>query len=108
MIAMTVIVRVRPEKREELLQAIRSLNNGREKQEGLRKSTSTSCQEIGDHTGFSVIYEWETQEDLERYLGGEKFRVLLGALRVLCEKSEIRFKHVSEKLPDVARVSYEK
>ena len=90
MIAMTVIVRVRPEKREELLQAIRSLNNGREKQEGLRKSTSTSCQEIGDHTGFSVIYEWETQEDCTRYLGSEKFRALLADPELLCEKLEIQ------------------
>jgi quinol monooxygenase YgiN len=100
MITMMVVVKVRPEKREEFLQAMRSLNSAREKQEGLRKCTL--YQEIDDHTGFSLMHEWETQEELERYLGAEKFRVLLGALKVLCEKSEIRYRHVSEKLPDLA------
>lgn len=88
MMTMTVVVKVRPEKQEEFLQSMRSLNSDQEIQEGLRKSTL--FREIDDQTGFSLIYEWETQEDLDRYLGAEKFRVLLGALKVLCEKSEIR------------------
>ena len=88
MITMTVVVKVRPGKREEFLQAVRSLNNGPEKQQDLRKCTI--YQEIDDPTDFSLIYEWETQEDCERYSSTEKFRVLLGALQVLCEKSEIR------------------
>jgi quinol monooxygenase YgiN len=105
MITMTIIVKVRPEKREEFLQAMRSLSSDREKQEGLRKSTL--YQEIDDETGFCLMYEWETQEVLERYLGGEKFRVLLGALEVLCEKSEIKCREISEKLSDLARGAYE-
>ena len=92
--AMTVIVKVRAEKQEEFLHAIRSLNGDGEKHEGLKKFTL--CQEIDDKNGFSLIYEWETQGDLNRYLDTEKFRVLLGALRVLCEKSEIRSRHLSE------------
>ena len=94
MIAMTVVVKVKPEKHEEFLQVMRSLNADQEIQEGLRKSTL--YQEIDDQTGFSLIYEWETQEDLDRYLDAEKFRVLLGALKVLGEKSEIRYRHISE------------
>ena len=101
---MTVLVKVLPEKREEFLQAMRSLKNGG-KQEGLRKSTLN--QAINDETSFSLIYEWETKENLDRYLGAEKFRVLLGALRILCEKSEIKYKHISEKLPDLGSVAYE-
>lgn len=91
---MTVIVKVRPEKQEEFLQAIGSLNSDREIQEGLRKSTL--YQETGDKTGFSLIYEWDSQEHLDRYLGGEKFRVLLGALKVLGEKSEIGYRYICE------------
>ena len=91
MITMTIVVKVRPEKREEFLQAMRSLNGDREKQEGLKKSELH--QEIDDQTGFSLIYEWETKEDCKQYLGGEKFRALLGALELLCEKSEIRCEH---------------
>ena len=94
MIAMTVVVKVKPEKQEEFLQIIRFLNTDQEIQEGLRKSTL--YQEIDDQTGFSLIYEWETQEDLDRYLDAEKFRVLLGALKVLGEKSEIRYRRISE------------
>lgn len=89
MVTMTVVVKVRLEKQEEFLQAIRSLSNDQEIHEVLRKFTL--YRDTDDHTGFSLIYEWETQEDCERYLGAEKFRVLLGALKVLCEKSEIKF-----------------
>ena len=97
MIPMKVVVKVRPEKKEEFLQAMRSLNGDGEKHEGLKRFTLS--QEIDDQTGFSLIYEWETQKDLKRYLRCEKFKVLLGALRVLCEKSEISYSGLSEKLP---------
>lgn len=96
MISMTVFVKVSPEKRQEFLLAVRSLNTDWEVQEGLMKSIL--YQETDDQNGFSLIYEWETKEDCERYLGSENFRVLLGALRVLCEKSEIRCSYLSEKL----------
>jgi quinol monooxygenase YgiN len=94
MIKMTVVVKVRPEKQEEFLQAMGSLNSGREIQKGLRKSTL--YQQTDDQTSFSLIYEWESQENLDRYLGGEKFKVLLGALKVLGEKSEIGYNHIGE------------
>ena len=100
MISMTVFVKVRSEKRQEFLLAVRSINSDREIQNGLTKSTV--YQETDDQTGFSLIYEWETQQDCERYLLGENFRVLLGALRVLCEKSEIRCSCLSEKLRKLA------
>ena len=93
---MTVVVKVRPEKQEEFLQAVQSLNGGGEKQEGLREFTL--YHQIDDPTGFSLIYEWEAQVDLERYLGTERFRVLLGALKVLGERSEIRYRHISKRM----------
>ena len=89
---MTIVVKVRPGKREEFLQAIRYLSAGREKHQGLRKSTL--YQEMDDEAGFSLIYEWETHEDLDFYLDTEEFRVLLGALKVLGEKSEIKYSRV--------------
>jgi len=100
MISMTVFVKVRPEKRQEFLLAVRSINSDLEIQEGPTKSNLH--QATDDQTGFSLIYEWETQEDCERYLLAENFRVLLGALRVLCEKSEIRCSCLSEKLRKLA------
>jgi quinol monooxygenase YgiN len=94
MITMTIVVKVKSEKREEFLQAIRSLDAARKKHQGLRKSTL--YQEMDDRAGFSLIYEWETQEDLDFYFDTEEFRVLLGALKVLGEKSEIKYSRVPE------------
>ena len=90
MVTMTVIVKVKPQKREEFLQAMRSLNADPGKYEGLTRSTL--YQELDDQTGFSLNYEWETQEDLDFYLDTEEFSILLGALKVLGEKSEIRYR----------------
>ena len=106
MTKMMVFVKVRPEKRVEFLQAMRSFKDDCEKQEGLTKVTL--CQEIDDQMACSLIYEWESVEDLDRYLGAEKFRVLLGALKVLAEKSEIRYGKISENLPDLAGGNYER
>ena len=80
---MTIFMKVRPEKRQEFLLALRSIHCDCKIQENQMKSTL--YQETDDLANFSLIYEWEKQEDCERYLLGNNFRVLLGALRVLCE-----------------------
>ena len=96
MLTMTVIAQVKPEKQQEFRDAISSLYNTRQEEErGLMKSTL--YQEVDDPRGFRLITEWETQKDLEGYLGAEKFRVLLGALEILCAKLEIRYSHMAEK-----------
>lgn len=93
MIAMTVIVRVRPEKRKEFLQAMRSLQNDRMKKKGLRGS---KVYEDEDRTGFRLMEEWETEQDLERYCRGESFRVFLGALETLCTETKVKYCVVGE------------
>ena len=96
MLTMTVIAQVKPEKQQEFRDAISSLYSTRQEEErGLMKSTL--YQEVDDPRGFRLITEWETQKDLEGYLRAEKFRVLLGALEILCAKSEIRYSHMAEK-----------
>ena len=97
MIIMTIVVKVKPEKEEEFLQAIRSLHTGQDKEKGL--ISSTLYQEMDDPAGFRLLQEWNIQEDLEAYLSKEKFRVLLGALKVLGVKSEIRYSRKTE-IPD--------
>jgi len=100
MITMTIIAQVKAEKQQEFLQAIGSLYASQEeRQKGLRKTTL--YREVTDFNGFRLIAEWETRNDLERYLRAEKFRVLLGALGVLCRESEIRY---SEKMEDVPSI----
>jgi quinol monooxygenase YgiN len=102
MLTMTVIAQVKPEKQQEFRHAIGSLYSTREEEEkGLKKSTL--YQEVDDPRGFRLITEWETQKDLEGYLQAEKFRVLLGALEVLCAKSEIRYSHLVEKGAEVLK-----
>jgi quinol monooxygenase YgiN len=94
MITMTVLVKIKPDKREEFLQAMLSLDAAGEKHQGLKKSRL--YEEMNDRTGFSLVYEWETQQDLDSYTGTEEFRVLLGALKVLGQKSEIKYSRVPE------------
>ena len=102
MLTMTVIAQVKPEKQQEFRHAISSLYSTREEEEkGLKKSTL--YQEVDDPRGFRLITEWETQKDLEVYLRAKKFRVLLGALQVLCAKSEIRYSHLVEKGAEVLK-----
>jgi quinol monooxygenase YgiN len=54
MITMMIVVKVKPEKREEFLQAMRSLNSDGEQLEGLREFKLN--QENENPTGFSLIY----------------------------------------------------
>ncbi len=94
MITFTVLARVKPGKHEEFLQAMRLLSDELENQQGLAKAVI--CQEAADHNRFSLTHEWETQEDWERYSATERFRVLLGALKVLCDESEISHREISD------------
>ena len=99
MLTMTVIAQLKPGKRQEFLHTINSLYTNVEEEKGLKKSML--YQEMNDLNSFRLITEWETQKDLEGYLRAEKFRVLLGALEVLCAKSEIRYSHLDEKGAEV-------
>jgi quinol monooxygenase YgiN len=94
MVTMTVIAKVKPEKQRELLQVIRSLDDDSEKNEGLKNPAL--YRKIDDQTCICLMYQWETRQDWEQYLGAEKLKVLLGALKVLCERSDIRYSHICE------------
>jgi len=94
MLTMTVIAQVKPEKREEFLHAMTSIYSNREEEKGLKKSML--YQEMDDPNSFRLIVELETRTDLEAHLRAEKFRVLLGALEILCTKSQIRYRHLDE------------
>lgn len=61
----------------------------KEKEKGI--SGSKVYEDGGDSTGFSLIDEWETDEDLQRYFSKEGFRILLGALITLCMEAEVKY-----------------
>ena len=84
MITVTLVVKVRPEKQEEFLQAVRSLQIDRMKERGIRESKVSKDQ---NQNSFSLMDEWDTVEDLEGYCYGESFRIFLGALKTLCAEA---------------------
>jgi len=85
---MTVVARVRPEKRNELLDAMRSLRRDRLLERGICASRVYECKE--DTTHLVLIDEWEKEENLRSYTHKEGFRVLLGALRTLCAEADVK------------------
>jgi quinol monooxygenase YgiN len=90
MSSVNVSFRVRPGKREELLQTLQSIQNNLKTEAGLSKSSL--YQDINDSSVFCLIEEWATQDAMERYIRSERFSLLMGALKVLCAESEIRYR----------------
>jgi hypothetical protein len=88
-IDMTIFVKVMTGKREEFIQAIRSIKGDFVKKMHLRKPVL--YQKVDDWSAFSLVCELGTQEDLNELLDTEEFKVLLGALTVLCEESDIKY-----------------
>ena len=95
MLKMMVTVKLQDGKQKEFMQTVEFLKDDGKTHQGLRGSQLN--QEIDDKTCFTLIYLWESQEHLVRYLASEEYKVLLGAIEVLGEKSQIR----CEKIPDV-------
>src|SRR5262245_14929164 len=75
-----------PDKREELLQTLRSLA-----QEIRREPGCVVCSVCLEETSafFIVVSGWQTDADLKRHLRSEHFRVLSGASRLLGASAEV-------------------
>ncbi|WP_054032123.1 putative quinol monooxygenase [Desulfatitalea tepidiphila] len=95
MVRMTVVARVRPEKRGELLDAMRSLQRDRLLERGICASRVYECKE--DTTHLVLIDEWEKEENLRSYTDKEGFRVLLGALRTLCAEADVKYDAINDR-----------
>ena len=91
-----VLLRVRPEKREELLQSLQSIQKNLKAEEELSKSSL--YQDMNDSSVFYLIQEWATQDSMERYIRSEPFSVLMGMIIVLCVESEIKYQLSTAKL----------
>jgi len=90
----TIFLKVASQKRDEFLQTIEALLIDLKKEKGFRKSSI--YQDVANLNAFHLVEEWETNDDLERYLRSEPFRILIGTLKVLCQESEIRYRMVAE------------
>ena len=91
-----VLLRVRAEKRGELLQTLKSIQKNLKAEGDLSKSTL--YQDMSDSSVFCLIQEWATQDSMERYIRSEPFIVLMGMLKVLCVDSEIKYQISNDKL----------
>ena len=95
----TFTVEIFPEKRHEFMQTIRLLNEKIKQEKGLVRVNL--FQDVDNSSRFNLIEEWETQDDLDDHTRSNNFRVLIGALKVLSERSQIRYNLKSEKLGKV-------
>ena len=83
MIFYQVKVVVKQNKVDEFMACLRSLTVKFRKEKGCLNFTLYRDTEK-DNT-FSLVGEWKTHDDMEKHFQGEKFEVLVGASKVLCE-----------------------
>ena len=94
----TITLRLLQGKKKEFLQTVNTLREDIKREKGFTKSTI--FQEVNDPDVFHLTEEWDTQDDLEMFAKSEAFRVLMGAMKVLCKETEIRY-HFSAAEKDV-------
>jgi hypothetical protein len=55
------------------------------------------CRQIHQPSNISIIFEWKNEQDFECFLDKNEFRVVRGAVKVLCDKSSYFCNSLSEK-----------
>lgn len=85
MIVNTTRITVPPEKRTEFLQTIGRLLEPSKRAVGCR--AFDFYVDAADENSTLLVSEWETETDLNNYLGSDDFAVLRGAIRVLSARS---------------------
>ena len=93
MILTYIKMNVRPEKRKELRQTIRSIVQEVRKENGC--VDSTFYQNSENENDFFLIEEWETRQALDDHLRSAGFTVLMGARSLLSRPPEIMIHSVS-------------
>jgi len=81
------------EKRTETMQTLLSMIAPAGKEKGCL-SYDVFC-DIEGKTGFNLIEEWETREDLDRHIRSERFSVLLGTKSLLAKPLDMKIHTVS-------------
>ncbi len=96
MSTVNILLRVRPDKRDEFLQAIRSIQGSLKEEADL--SRSSLYQDMNDAHVFHLNEEWASQDSMERYIRSERFSVLMGALKALCSEAEVKYQLSADEL----------
>ena len=84
---------VRPEKREDFVQIIRGILEPTRVQNGCLGYCL--CQDVEDEDAFVILEQWESQNDLERFIRSEAYRQLLAAMELLAQPPEIKINAIS-------------
>ena len=88
MILVRIIMNVLPEKQKEVMQTLLSMIDTAGKEKGCL-SYEVFCN-IDGKTGFNLIEEWNTREDLDNHIRSERFSVLLGTKSLLAKPLEMK------------------
>jgi quinol monooxygenase YgiN len=88
MIILRIRVEVLPDKRKEFEQAAQWLIDSQPKEEGnILKSIS---QDLCKPNTFYYLEEWDSRKNLKAHFQSDKFRALLGGMKVLGEITEAK------------------
>ena len=85
---------VRPERRSDLLEAMRGMLEPVRVERGCK--SYRLYEDVENRNAFVLLEEWETQEDLERHISKDNQRRLLSLMDLLSEQPELRFNTVSQ------------
>lgn len=86
---LTIALRAKPEKTQELYQALQALLPTIRAEQGCRDCRV--CRDIEDAEVFTLAVEWEKVANLENYVHSGGCSALLGAVDILSETSRVRF-----------------
>jgi quinol monooxygenase YgiN len=92
MTILTIHVKTHSNKRREFLQTILALT--KELQKKLGCLSYHTSQDIENENIFYFVTRWQTQNELETYFQTRNFSVLLGAMHILGETSEMMINEV--------------
>ena len=81
MVILLVKVRIKPEKRREFVQSVRSLADLR----------GELFQVVDDENSLLLVEHWSSESEAEAYTASDQYRALRGALNALCETSELEW-----------------
>jgi len=93
MILVTLRMTVRPEKRNDVLEAMRGMLEPTRVERGCL--SYCLYKEVENRDALILVEEWETQEDLESHLRTDNQRRLLELMELSNEQPELRFNTVS-------------
>ena len=94
MILVTARMVVKSKQRRALLETVKGLLGPKRYEKGCL--SYRLYQDSEDRNAFYLVEEWKTQEDLERHIRSEDYRMILAAMDLCAEAPDIRFHTVSQ------------